>query len=83
MSVSPAVALNDSRAKIKEAMGFALDHSDASADVVDVLKESLLVSETPIHGELVRCEIQLLLVVLSLPVRRRLFLFPVTRRKYR
>lgn len=33
-------------------MGFALDHADASADVVGVLKESLLVPETPIHGEL-------------------------------
>lgn len=32
-------------------MGFALDHADASADVVGVLKESLLVPETPIHGE--------------------------------
>ena len=31
-------------------MGFALDHADASADVVGVLKESLLVPETPIHG---------------------------------
>ena len=40
-----------SRAKVKEAMGFALDHADASADVVGVLKESLLVPETPIHGE--------------------------------
>ena len=40
-----------SRAKVKEAMGFALDHADASADVVGVLKESLLVPETPIHGK--------------------------------
>lgn len=40
----------ESRAKVKEAMGFALDHADASADVVGVLKESLLVPETPIHG---------------------------------
>lgn len=42
-----------SRAKVKEAMGFALDHADASADVVGVLKESLLVPETPIHGVLI------------------------------
>lgn len=32
-------------------MGFALDHADASGDVVGVLKESLLVPETPIHGK--------------------------------
>lgn len=44
-------AFDDSRAKVKEAMGFALDHADASEDVVVVLKESLLVKETPIHGE--------------------------------
>ncbi|CAN0395854.1 unnamed protein product, partial [Discosporangium mesarthrocarpum] len=40
--------LTNSRSKIVEAMGFALDHVDASADVVNVLKESLLVKETPV-----------------------------------
>ncbi|CAM9626309.1 unnamed protein product, partial [Hapterophycus canaliculatus] len=35
-------------------MGFALDHADASADVVGVLKESLLVPETPIHVKIAR-----------------------------
>lgn len=38
-------------------MGFALDHADASGDVVGVLKESLLVPETPIHGEDVRDDV--------------------------
>lgn len=35
----------DSRAKGKEAMGFALDHAGASADVMGVLKKSRLVPE--------------------------------------
>ncbi|EKU21925.1 U2-associated protein SR140, partial [Nannochloropsis gaditana CCMP526] len=34
-------ALDGGRAKIKEGMGFALDHADASEEVVGLLKESL------------------------------------------
>ena len=37
-----------SRSKIKRCMGFALDYAECSGDIVDLIKESLLVDETPI-----------------------------------
>lgn len=74
----PCVLLN-SREKVKEAMGFALDHADASGDVVGVLKESLLVPETPIHGAdssttcLRRRQIDACLIAVALHVDSRSF----------
>jgi len=46
--------LSTSRQTIKEAMGFALDHAEASQEVVKLLKESLLLGETPISVKLAR-----------------------------
>jgi len=46
--------LTISREKIKEAMGFALDNADASEDVVEALRDSLMVAETAMPVKLAR-----------------------------
>jgi len=42
------------RQKIKDAMAFALDHADVSQDVVQIITESLTLSETPIPSKVAR-----------------------------
>lgn len=46
--------LTISREKIKEAMGFALDNADASEEVVEALRDSLVVAETAMGVKLAR-----------------------------
>lgn len=46
--------LTISREKIKEAMGFALDFADASEEVVEAIKDSLVVLETAMPVKLAR-----------------------------
>ena len=46
--------LNCSREKVQRCMGFALDHAECSGDIIDVIKESLLVDETSIHVKIGR-----------------------------
>ena len=46
--------LDCGRPKIKECMGFALDYAECSGDIVDLIKESLLVDETPIAVKMAR-----------------------------
>ncbi|XP_024543152.1 protein RRC1 isoform X1 [Selaginella moellendorffii] len=47
-------ALTLERSQIRDAMGFALDNSEASGEVVDVLTESLTIKETPIPTKVAR-----------------------------
>ncbi|GAB2226680.1 hypothetical protein Droror1_Dr00022499 [Drosera rotundifolia] len=47
-------ALTLERNQIKQAMGFALDNSDAAGEVVEVLTESLTLKETPIPTKVAR-----------------------------
>jgi U2-associated protein SR140 len=47
-------ALTLERSQIKQAMGFALDNSDAAGEVVEVLTESLTLKETPIPTKVAR-----------------------------
>ena len=46
--------LTSERRKIKELMGFALDHSEEAKEVVEILTESLSLDETPIPKKLAR-----------------------------
>jgi U2-associated protein SR140 len=46
--------LTSERAKIREVMGFALDHAEEAKDVVEILTESLCIKETPIPKKLAR-----------------------------
>ncbi|OAE26436.1 hypothetical protein AXG93_131s1460 [Marchantia polymorpha subsp. ruderalis] len=47
-------ALTLERSQIREAMGFALDNSEAAGEVVEVLTESLTLKETPIPTKVAR-----------------------------
>jgi hypothetical protein len=47
-------ALTTERERIKEAMGFAIDHSDASSEIVQVVTEALTLSVTPIPLKVAR-----------------------------
>ncbi|KAJ7563699.1 hypothetical protein O6H91_03G121900 [Diphasiastrum complanatum] len=47
-------ALTLERSQIREAMGFALDNSEAAGEVVEVLTESLTIKETPIPTKVAR-----------------------------
>eukprot|EP00854_Cymbomonas_tetramitiformis_P014233 gene14233-16837_t len=46
--------LSMERNSIKEGMAFALDHADASSDIVETLTEALTLSETPISTKVAR-----------------------------
>lgn len=46
--------LTTDRQKIKMVMGFALDHAEESRDVVEIISESLTITETPINKKLAR-----------------------------
>lgn len=42
------------RSRIMEAMGFAIDHSESSSEIVTVIVESLSLPETPVPTKIAR-----------------------------
>jgi U2-associated protein SR140 len=47
-------SLTTARAHVREAMAFSLDHAEASADIVEMLQESLVLAETPAAAKIAR-----------------------------